>query len=95
MEGEIEALGGFAGRRAPKSSPDMFSTMPRIGAPSCWKHANSAHGIIQSNLCGWATTTAPVMGRSWQRVRGTSPVGREIDDQIVELGPLGVAQKSS
>ena len=52
----------------------MFSTMPRIGASSCWNIRTARTASSSATCCGVATITAPANGSSWHSVSGTSPV---------------------
>ena len=72
----------------------MFSTIPRIGTFSWRNIATARTASSRATSCGVQTTTAPVSGRLWARVSGTSPVpGRQVDHQVVELAPFDLVEE--
>ena len=75
----LRAAPVLAGRPA-TSKKLMFSIIPSIGTFS-WRNIVMARVASSSaTSCGVQTTTAPVSGRLWASVSGTSPVpgGRSI-----------------
>ena len=73
----------------------MFSTMPRIGTRQALEHRERL-GDVATATTSWGvvTRTAPPSGTAWARVSWASDVpGRQVDDEVVELAPLDVAQE--
>ncbi len=72
----------------------MFSTMPSTGTLTFWNIRRPLRASSSAMSCGVVTTTAPLTGTRCDSVSWMSPVpGRHVDDQVVELAPVGVVEQ--
>ena len=70
----------------------MFSTMPRIGTPTFSNILRPLRASISAMSCGVVTITAPVTGTFCdERQLDVAGAGRQVDDQVVEVAPVGLA----
>ena len=72
----------------------MFSTMPTIGTPTFSNILRPLRASSSAMSCGVVTITAPVTGTFCdERQLDVAGAGRHVDDQVVEVAPVGVLQQ--
>ena len=72
----------------------MFSTMPRIGTFMVWNMCSALVAMVSAASCAVVTMTTPVRGTSCARLSWRiAGAGRQVDDQVIQLAPLHVAQQ--
>ncbi len=72
----------------------MFSTTPTMGTFTFSNILRPLRASISAMSCGVVTMMAPVTGTFCASVSWMSPVpGGKVDDQVVDVAPVGVAQE--